>query len=177
MEYICSRDVVAGFSPRYSPLQNAGPKRCERITGGLIPLLVRRGGRATKKWSRSEKARTGWSLASHTSQCVLKHLRVSDHPVCGASVASRLFIDAAATPPYKGGECAHTEQVGNSFTPSKAPDYVCKTHSYFFSDGVFMRPNQKAACRRTSESGSVDAMFPRIVTACGSRVRLRANKT
>src|SRR5437879_988580 len=26
-----------------------------------------------------------------------KHLRVSDHPVCGASVASRLFIDAAAT--------------------------------------------------------------------------------
>src|SRR5204863_7922690 len=33
-------------------------------------------------------------------------LAVSDHPVCGASVAARLFIDAAATPPLQGGECA-----------------------------------------------------------------------
>src|SRR2546427_2577005 len=32
--------------------------------------------------------------------------RVSDHPVCGASVASRLFINAVATPPHGGGECA-----------------------------------------------------------------------
>ena len=33
--------------------------------------------------------------------------RRTDHPVCGASVASRLFIDAAATPPWQpwqGGE-------------------------------------------------------------------------
>src|SRR5207248_4715455 len=30
-------------------------------------------------------------------------LRVSDHPVCGASVASRLFSDAAATPPHEEG--------------------------------------------------------------------------
>jgi len=29
----------------------------------------------------------------------LETWRVSDHPVCGASVASRLFIYAAATPP------------------------------------------------------------------------------
>jgi hypothetical protein len=41
----------------------------------------------------------------------LKHLRVSDHPVCGASVASRLFIDAAATPPLQGGECACVETL------------------------------------------------------------------
>src|ERR1700746_4100768 len=60
----------------------------------------------SKKWSRSEKARTGWSLASNISKCVLKHLRVSDHPVCGASGASRLLFDAAATPPLQGGECA-----------------------------------------------------------------------
>src|SRR3989442_1239327 len=57
------------------------------ITGGLIPLLVRRGG----------------ALASHGSQCILRHLSVSDHPVCGASVASQLFIDAAATPPHEEG--------------------------------------------------------------------------
>src|SRR5438105_15085779 len=70
---------------------------------GIFPSLPRRGGRAIKKWSRSEKARTGWSLASDVSECVLKHLRVSDHPVCGASVASRLFSDAAATPPHEEG--------------------------------------------------------------------------
>src|SRR5207244_8728536 len=68
------------------------------------------GGGVTKEWSRSEKARMGWSLASHASQRVLTHLRVSDHPVCGASVASRLFINAAATPPLQGGECLHSPQ-------------------------------------------------------------------
>src|SRR5436189_4840379 len=35
--------------------------------------------------------------------------RRTDHPVCGSSVASRLLIDAAATPPRRGGECAPTE--------------------------------------------------------------------
>src|SRR5207302_5747723 len=30
------------------------------------------------------------------------------HPVCGASEASRLFINAAPTPPFQGGECART---------------------------------------------------------------------
>src|SRR5690242_11354591 len=46
-----------------------------------------------RKWSHSEKARTGWSLAGHASQCILKHLPVSDHPVCGASVAFATFFD------------------------------------------------------------------------------------
>jgi len=31
---------------------------------------------------------------------------VIDHPVCGAAVAAQLFIDAAATPPWQGGENA-----------------------------------------------------------------------
>jgi hypothetical protein len=35
-----------------------------------------------------------------------KDSRRADHPVCGPSVASQLFIDAAATPPFQGGECA-----------------------------------------------------------------------
>src|SRR5437016_444763 len=51
-------------------------RSCERITGKLISLLLKE----------------GWSLASHASQHVLTHLRVSDHPVCGASVASRLLL-------------------------------------------------------------------------------------
>ena len=47
--------------------------------------------------------RTGWSLTNHVGECVLEPWFVSDHPVCGASVASRLFIDAAATPPHEEG--------------------------------------------------------------------------
>src|SRR5437868_459460 len=35
----------------------------------------------------------------------------TDHPVCGASEATRLFINAAATPPFQGGECVRTETV------------------------------------------------------------------
>src|SRR5207302_8648313 len=49
----------------------------------------------SKNSSVPKTARTGWSLTSYVSKCVLKHWLVSDHPVCGASVAARLFIDAA----------------------------------------------------------------------------------
>src|SRR2546427_9219926 len=47
--------------------------------------------------------RTGWSLTNHVGEWVLEPWLVSHHPVCGASVASRLFIDAAATPPHEEG--------------------------------------------------------------------------
>src|SRR5947209_19929657 len=58
---------------------------------GRIPLLVRRGGRAIKKWSRSEKARTGWSLASYISECVLKRL-VWATPLSAALRSLRDFV-------------------------------------------------------------------------------------
>jgi hypothetical protein len=56
-----------------------------------------------EKRSRSETARTGWSLTHLLSKRILEVGLVSDHPVCGASVASRLFINAAATPPHEEG--------------------------------------------------------------------------
>ncbi len=40
-----------------------------------------------------------------------QEFRRTDHPVCGASEASRLFINAADTPPLQGGECVRTETV------------------------------------------------------------------
>src|SRR6267378_4158206 len=85
---------------------------------GRIPLLVRRGGRDIKKMARSHLCakrkrdsaqpqvmeRTGWSLTNHVAECILEPWLVSDHPVCGwLSVASRLFIEAAATPPQEEG--------------------------------------------------------------------------
>jgi hypothetical protein len=86
-----------------------------------IPLLVRRGGRATRKRSRSETARTGWSLTHPLSKRILEMGLVSDHPVCGASVASRLFINAAATPPHEEGNvpesatlCAKPRNAGKT---------------------------------------------------------------
>jgi sulfopyruvate decarboxylase subunit alpha len=45
-----------------------------------------------------------------------EEFRRADHPVCGVSVAAHLFIDAAATPPFQGGEC-------DSFTPSDTPGF------------------------------------------------------
>src|SRR6266478_2249275 len=41
---------------------------------------------------------------------ILEPWLVSDHPVCGAKVASQLFIEAAATPP---------QEEGNAPTPSR----------------------------------------------------------
>jgi len=49
--------------------------------------------------------------------------RVIDHPVCGAAVASRLFIDAAATPPLQGGESAYPERFITALTENCGPVY------------------------------------------------------
>src|SRR5262245_46387664 len=75
----------------------------------------RRGGVAapSKNSSCSEKARTGWSVrrnlqaltsrrTDHYYGFALSRSRLA--PVCGASVASQLFITAAATSPLRGGE-------------------------------------------------------------------------
>src|SRR5215471_1840923 len=43
-----------------------------------------------------------------------KHFVNPDHPVCAAAVASRLFLDGAATPPVSGGELP----ASHSFTAS-----------------------------------------------------------
>jgi hypothetical protein len=54
---------------------------------------------------------------SHVSQCVLKHLRVSDHPVCGTSVASRLFYLCRSHPSSRGGESCGSIRDRNSEKP------------------------------------------------------------
>src|SRR5438876_9479915 len=71
----------------------------------------------------------------------LETWRVSDHPVCGASVDSRLFIYAAATPPLQGGECAHPEQFFNSlllhFPGSLTVGYLmpsCSRYVLYFAE-------------------------------------------
>src|SRR5437016_3734922 len=65
------------------------------IWGRCIPLL----------------AKEGWSLTSDASECVCETCRLSDHPVCGSSVASRLLIDAAATPFCKEGNVPKLKHV------------------------------------------------------------------
>src|SRR2546427_12944694 len=67
--------------------------------------------------------RTGWSLTNHVAECVLEWWLVSDHPVCGwLSVASRLFIEAAATPP---------REEGNAPTP-----HSLVIHSHLLTTGA-----------------------------------------
>ena len=76
-----------------------------------IPLLAKL---AKEGWTRHQenaakpplKERPG--VVAHTKMFrdALERSFVSDHPVCAASVASRLSIDGAATPPFQGGEYA-----------------------------------------------------------------------
>src|SRR5262252_5510807 len=77
----------------------------ELVGLGDIPLLVRRGGRDIKKNGAKplHLERTGWSLTSHVAGFISRTCPVSDHPVCAASVASRLFLTGAATPPHEEG--------------------------------------------------------------------------
>src|SRR5947199_4899577 len=88
----------------------------------LFPSLKRRGGCAIKKMSRSNlssRRRGGAKRKPDRAQPQEKfgeifrpeEFRRTDHPVCGASEASRLFINAAASPPLQGGECVRTETV------------------------------------------------------------------
>src|SRR5437016_7491334 len=88
----------------------------------LFPSLKRRGGCAIKKMSRSNlssRRRGGAKRKPDRAQPQGKigeifrpeDFRRTDHPVCGALEASRLFINAAATPPFQGGECVRTETV------------------------------------------------------------------
>src|SRR5207237_9586150 len=70
----------------------SGLTRCQ---GGVA--APSRNGPVPKRRGRGGRSRVTFRNA------FLKHLRVSDHPVCGASVASRPFIEAAATPPHEEG--------------------------------------------------------------------------
>jgi hypothetical protein len=93
----------------------------------LFPSLPGRGGRAIKKMIPFRKGADG--VVAHKSHFAMRSetCRLSDHPlcfalprsrsapVCGASVASRLLIDAAATPPWQGGENASTKQLADRF--------------------------------------------------------------
>src|SRR6266513_2952681 len=67
-----------------------------------IPLLEKEG------WTRHQEMdpfRNGAAGVVSPARCQASTFRRTDHPVCGASVASQLSIDAAATPPFQGGEC------------------------------------------------------------------------
>src|SRR5437879_12031446 len=77
----CNRkiDTSPEFRRAYSPPCKGGVAAPSK--NGPVPKRRRRGGRSRVAFRNA----------------FLKHLRVSDHPVCGGSVASRLLIDAAAT--------------------------------------------------------------------------------
>src|SRR5205823_13207656 len=103
--------TILTFSPMETELWRAV---CTKST-----CTVRREGRVTtvptpicaiKKMSRSNLSsrRRGGQIGEIFRP---EEFRRSDHPVCGASEASRLFINAAATPPFQGGECVRTETV------------------------------------------------------------------
>ena len=74
------------------------------LQASIFPSLQSRGGRAVKKWPRSEKGADGVVARKLRFAMRFETCRVSDHPVCGAFGGFATFIDAAATPPWQGGE-------------------------------------------------------------------------
>src|SRR5438128_11549910 len=80
--------------------------RQSRLKWQVFPLLVKEGWPRHQKMVLFRKGAAGVVARESRFATRFDTLRVGDHPVCGASVASRLFINAAATPPSQGGECA-----------------------------------------------------------------------
>src|SRR5437016_13973125 len=91
---------IRHYSPPCKGGVDARSRKCREAT------LVRADGvaRSASPIGRSLKRRSAKSLGP-------EEFCRTDHPVCGASEASRLFINAAATPPFQGGECVRTETV------------------------------------------------------------------
>jgi hypothetical protein len=52
-----------------------------------------------------------------------KHFGNPDHPVCAAAVASRRFIDGAATPAISGGDFGNTPKNGGTRTRTWSPEF------------------------------------------------------
>ena len=83
----------------------------------MIFHSLRRSGRAIQKMFTFRKGADGVVARALYFKMRFQTFRLSDHPVCGASVASRLLIDAAATPPLQGGEYALPRFIHTFFRP------------------------------------------------------------
>ena len=100
-----------------------------------FPSSQRRGGRDINKMEASFDGADG--VVSSAQSSGLKTFRRSDHyygfalsrsrsaPVCGASVASHLLIDAAATPPLRGGEYSPQTKTADFQTETPASSNLC----------------------------------------------------
>src|SRR5262245_41168529 len=86
-----------------------GHGACEKIgdplRAGMNPLLVRRGGRAIKKMSRSLRRSLGRGGRSQgiVQDYPPKHAVENDHPGRSDKETSQHFFDVAATPPHEEG--------------------------------------------------------------------------
>ena|SRR5437868_997964 len=145
----------------------------------LFPSLKRRGGCAIKKMSRSNlssRRRGGAKRKPDRAQPQEKigeifrpeEFRRTDHPVCGASEASRLFINAAATPPLQGGECVRTETVCQFIHTFSALGELAKVTDlgrHFglgLGNGLTRRMNTSSSSHRARKS-EVSTARPRLL--------------
>src|SRR5207253_3011490 len=120
----------------------------------LFPSLKRRGGCATKKMSRSNlnSRRRGGQIGEIFRP---EEFRRTDHPVCGASEASRLFINAAATPPFQGGECVRTETVCQFIHTFSALGYLLIAASRLGNSPVSRGFKESATCKTPPSDNNI----------------------
>ncbi len=67
-----------------------------------------------------------------------EEFRRTDHPVCGASVASRLLINAAATPPFQGGEFPTLECAAREGVLEMDPSLLFRANSSRIQESQFL---------------------------------------
>src|SRR5438094_10678530 len=120
----------------------------------LFPSLKRRGGCAIKKISRSNLSsrRRGGQIGEIFRP---EEFRRTDHPVCGASEASRLFINAAATPPFQGGECVRTETVCQFIHTFSALGYLLIAASRLGNSPVSRGFKESATCKTPPSDNNI----------------------
>src|SRR5205085_2218337 len=132
----------------------------------LFPSLQRRGGCAIKKMSRSNlssRRRGGAKRKPDRAQPQEKigeifrpeEFRRTDHPVCGASEASRLFINAAASPPFQGGECVRTETVCQFIHAFSALGYLLIAASRLGNSPVSRGFKESATCKTPPSDNNI----------------------
>src|SRR4030095_1096775 len=78
-----------------------------------IPLLVRRGGCAVMKMSRSVLVPRRRDGQKRPQTRIPKHFGRSTTPSAPSEDASRYFLDVASTPPHGGGECRVRHEIGH----------------------------------------------------------------
>ena len=98
----------------------------EVLSLGAFPCLPRRGGRAIKKWSRSEKARTGWFYERGCQEKYLRIDRLTEEQNVLKAASPRIRRDDMKVPVPLDSERSSHHVSGSSGTEKRPAAPLCR---------------------------------------------------